>query len=84
MTKVIKIVTDPEDKARRQHAMSVMLESVNPLDLTVKDLLEVTLNLYTNWIVSLGISDEVGIQAVVSCLHELRARKASEIRTTIN
>ncbi len=77
-------VATPEDKARRQTAMDVMMNAALPLDLSAKDLLEVTLNLYAHCIVRLGASDEVGIQAIASCLHELRAREASETNPTIN
>ena len=77
-------IADPEDKARRQHAMDVMMTSILPLELSSKDLLEVTLNLYAHCIVRLGVSDEVGLQAITACLHELRAREASETNPTIN
>ena len=77
-------IATPEDKARRQNAMDAMMASVLPLDLSAKDLLEVTLNLYAHCIVRLGISDEVGLQAIAACLHELRAREASETNPTIN
>jgi len=77
-------VATPEDKARRQTAMDVMMNAALPLDLSAKDLLEVTLNLYAHCIVRLGVSDEVGLQAIAACLHELRAREASETNPTIN
>jgi hypothetical protein len=77
-------VATPEDKARRQTAMDVMMNAALPLDLSAKDLLEVTLNLYAHCIVRLGVSDEVGLQAITACLHELRAREASETNPTIN
>jgi hypothetical protein len=62
-------VATPEDKARRQTAMDVMMNAALPLDLSAKDLLEVTLNLYAHCIVRLGVSDEVGLQAITACLH---------------
>jgi hypothetical protein len=77
-------IATPEDKARRQNAMDVMMNAALPLDLSAKDLLEVTLNLYAHCIVRLGVSDEVGLQAIAACLHELRAREASETNPTIN
>jgi hypothetical protein len=77
-------IADPEDKARRQHAMDVMMTSILPLDLSSKDLLEVTLNLYAHCIVRLGINDETGKQALNACLIELRTREAEETKTTLN
>jgi hypothetical protein len=77
-------VAVPEDKARRQTAMDVMMHAALPLDLSAKDLLEVTLNLYAHCIVRLGINDETGKQALNACLIELRTRDAEETKTTLN
>jgi hypothetical protein len=74
----------PEDKARRQNAMDIMMSSILPLDLSATDLLEVTLNLYSHSIVRFGVDDETGKQALNACLLELRARDAEETNTTLN
>ncbi len=78
------LVADPEDKARRQNAMDLMMNSILPLDISAKDLLEVTLNLYAHSIVRLGVDDETGKQALNACLIELRTRDAEETKTTLN
>jgi hypothetical protein len=73
-----------EDKARRQHAMDVLLDATRTLDLSDLDVLEVMLSMFANAVVHLGADDDTAIKALSDCLTELRARGASEPKPTIN
>jgi hypothetical protein len=74
----------PEDKARRQHAMDVLLDATRTLDLSDLDVLEVMLSMFANAVVHLGADDDTAIKALSDSLTELRARAASEPKPTIN